>query len=54
MRTLAGADLFPAELSVHRQTLEAVFIELTGEHEGAGAPAGPPSGAPPPIAETAA
>jgi len=31
-RTLAGAELYPAELSVHRQTLEAVFIELTGEH----------------------
>jgi ABC-2 type transport system ATP-binding protein len=32
IRTLAGAGLYPAELSVHRQTLEAVFIELTGEH----------------------
>jgi ABC-2 type transport system ATP-binding protein len=33
MRTLAGASLYPAELTVHRQTLEAVFIELTGDHE---------------------
>ncbi len=32
MRTLAGAGLYPGELSVHRQTLEAVFIELTGDH----------------------
>jgi ABC-2 type transport system ATP-binding protein len=50
MRTLAGAGLFPAELTVHRQTLEAVFIELTGEHEAATASAATP----PPIAETAA
>ena len=33
IRALAGAGLYPAELSVHRQTLEAVFIELTGDHE---------------------
>jgi len=34
-RALATAGLYLAELSVHRQTLEAVFIELTGEHESA-------------------
>jgi ABC-2 type transport system ATP-binding protein len=47
-RTLAGAGLYPAELSVHRQTLEAVFIELTGEHEAAvssATPADPSGGA---------
>ena len=31
-RTLAAAGLYAAELSIHRQTLEAVFIELTGDH----------------------
>jgi ABC-2 type transport system ATP-binding protein len=31
VRLLAGAGLYPAELSVHRQTLEAVFIELTAD-----------------------
>jgi ABC-2 type transport system ATP-binding protein len=51
MRSLAGADLFPAELSVHRQTLEAVFIELTGDHESLGAQAAEGS---PPATETAA
>jgi ABC-2 type transport system ATP-binding protein len=40
-RALATAGLYPAELSVHRQTLEAVFIELTGEHE----PSAPAEGA---------
>jgi len=32
-RTLASAGLYPTELSLHRQTLEAVFIELTGDHQ---------------------
>jgi ABC-2 type transport system ATP-binding protein len=35
-RALAAAELYPAELSAHRPTLEAVFIELTGEHEAPG------------------
>jgi hypothetical protein len=39
-RRLAEADLYPAELSVRRQTLENVFIELTGEHDPAAAPVG--------------
>ena len=40
-RALAAAGLYPAELSVHRQSLEAVFIELTADHEpGAAAPTG--------------
>ncbi|MBI2781025.1 MAG: ATP-binding cassette domain-containing protein [Chloroflexi bacterium] len=52
-RTLAGAGLYPAELSLHRQTLEAVFIELTGDHvppaASGAAPAAPagPTGAEP-------
>jgi hypothetical protein len=45
-RTLAAAGLYPAELSVHRQTLEAVFIELTGDHEPPPGPAGPDAGTP--------
>jgi ABC-2 type transport system ATP-binding protein len=45
MRVLAGAGLFPAELTLHRQTLEAVFIELTAQHDAA---------APMPIATPAA
>jgi ABC-2 type transport system ATP-binding protein len=32
-RALAAAGLYPAEISLHRQTLEAVFIGLTAEHE---------------------
>jgi ABC-2 type transport system ATP-binding protein len=32
-RALAGAGVYPAELTVRRQTLETVFIELTGEPE---------------------
>ncbi|MEO8274156.1 MAG: ABC transporter ATP-binding protein [Chloroflexota bacterium] len=31
IRKLAGAGLYPAELTVHRQTLEQVFIELTAD-----------------------
>ena len=31
IRALAGAGLYPAELAVHRQTLEEVFIELTAD-----------------------
>jgi ABC-2 type transport system ATP-binding protein len=30
-RLLAGAGLYPAELTIHRQTLEEVFIELTAD-----------------------
>jgi ABC-2 type transport system ATP-binding protein len=37
-RRLAEAGLYAAELSVRRQTLENVFIELTGEHDPAAAP----------------
>ena len=31
IRALAAAGAFPAEVSVRRPTLEAVFIELTAE-----------------------
>jgi hypothetical protein len=33
VRALAGQGLFPAEVVKRRQSLEAVFIELTGDHE---------------------
>jgi ABC-2 type transport system ATP-binding protein len=33
IRALAAAGVYPAELAVRRQTLEHVFIELTGEHD---------------------
>jgi hypothetical protein len=32
-RALAQAGLYPAELGMRRQTLEHVFIELTGERD---------------------
>jgi ABC-2 type transport system ATP-binding protein len=32
VRLLTAAGIYPAELSVRRQSLEAVFIELTGDH----------------------
>ena len=32
IRSLAEAGIYPAELSVRRHSLEAVFIELTGDH----------------------
>jgi ABC-2 type transport system ATP-binding protein len=32
IRRLAGAGIYPAEVSLRRQSLEAVFIELTGDH----------------------
>lgn len=35
IKVLAGGGLFPAEVVVRRQSLEAVFIELTGDHEAA-------------------
>jgi ABC-2 type transport system ATP-binding protein len=35
LRPLVEAGLYPAELYVKRQTLESVFIELTGDHEAA-------------------
>jgi len=35
-RALAAADLYPAEISVHRASLESVFLELTEGAEGAG------------------
>jgi ABC-2 type transport system ATP-binding protein len=41
IRALAAADLFPTEVGVRRQTLEAVFIELTGEPDAAPAVATP-------------
>jgi ABC-2 type transport system ATP-binding protein len=44
VRMLGGAGLYPAEVSVHRQTLEAVFIELTGEHDAPAPPAAAPAG----------
>lgn len=46
-RRLAEDLLYPAELSIRRQTLEHVFIELTGERD----PTSPESGG---VAETAA
>ena len=33
VRALASNDLYPAEVSLRRPTLESVFIELTGDHE---------------------
>ena len=41
IRALGAAGLYPAELTVHRQTLEEVFIELTADP--APAPAAPTS-----------
>ena len=41
VRALAAQDLFPAEVAIRRQTLESVFIGLTGEH-GEQAPAPSP------------
>ena len=46
LRPLVEADLYPAELYVKRQSLESVFIELTGDHEPAPAPAGEPASTP--------
>ena len=54
-RRLGAASLYPAELTVRRQSLEAVFRELTSDHDPASAPAAeppsatPPSAAPPPV-----
>jgi ABC-2 type transport system ATP-binding protein len=42
IRALAASDLYPAEVSVRRQTLESVFIDLTGDHE-APVPDAPPA-----------
>lgn len=33
VRTLATADLYPTEVAAHRNSLESVFFELTGEEE---------------------
>jgi ABC-2 type transport system ATP-binding protein len=41
IRALAAQGLYPAEVTKRRQSLEAVFIELTGDHEPV---AGPTSG----------
>jgi ABC-2 type transport system ATP-binding protein len=41
VRTLAGHDLFPAEVVIRRLSLEAVFMELTADHEQVASPAGP-------------
>jgi ABC-2 type transport system ATP-binding protein len=49
IRALAAVGTYPAELSVRRQTLEHVFIELTGERD----PALLPEFGPEPGAETA-
>ncbi|MEO5704956.1 MAG: ABC transporter ATP-binding protein [Candidatus Limnocylindrales bacterium] len=38
LRPLVEAGLYPAELYVKRQTLESVFIELTGDHDAATPP----------------
>ena len=42
-RLLAGHDIFPAEVANRRQSLESVFMELTGDHE-AQPPASPATG----------
>ena len=52
IRALAAAQIFPAEVSLRRPTLESVFIELTADHEGgaaaaAGVPAPPTTPAAP-------
>ena len=39
IRALAAAQIFPAEVSLRRPTLESVFIELTADHEGGAAAA---------------
>jgi ABC-2 type transport system ATP-binding protein len=45
LRPLVEAGLYPAELYVKRQSLESVFIELTGDHEPAPElPVAPPDG----------
>ena len=49
IRRLAASELYPAEVVVRRQSLEAVFIELTGDHEGA-PPEAPAPDAPAPDA----
>jgi ABC-2 type transport system ATP-binding protein len=41
LRALAGAGIYPAELSIRRPSLEAVFIELTGDQTTTEAPTGP-------------
>jgi ABC-2 type transport system ATP-binding protein len=41
LRALAGAGIYPAELSIRRPSLEAVFIELTGNQATTDAPTGP-------------
>jgi ABC-2 type transport system ATP-binding protein len=56
-RTLAAAGLFPAELTPRRESLEAVFRELTSDHADAVPPPDPairPSAPPGPDAEVAA
>jgi ABC-2 type transport system ATP-binding protein len=44
-RRLGGAGLYPAEITPRRESLEAVFRELTADHHEAAGSAGPP---PPP------
>jgi ABC-2 type transport system ATP-binding protein len=46
-RTLADAGLYPAELTPRRESLEAVFRELTSDHPEAFAPAAAPAGSVP-------
>ena len=48
IRLLAGHDLFPAEVANRRQSLESVFMELTGDHD-----AQPPAAAAPTAASAA-
>ncbi len=46
IRQLAASGLFPAEVVVRRQSLEAVFIELTGDHDAAIAVSADPAAGP--------
>ena len=47
IRSLSDGGVYPAELSVRRQTLESVFIELTGEHDAVAVAPGAAPGADP-------
>ena len=48
-RRLGGASLYPAELSVRRQSLEAVFRELTSDPATPAPVASPPAATPPAV-----
>ncbi len=45
-RSLGAAGLYPAELTPRRESLEAVFRELTADHHDAAEPGGPPPAPP--------